>query len=106
MSDDRTLFSLTPEAFNFLRSFEAKGRVDILNSGIAGYQEKVSAALAKAVKVVCQIDREVLRKELLAKNVPKEAISSIIENLTIEGEFRLRDCGLPWHLRNNPNLNL
>ena len=106
MSDEAALFSLDPKAFAFLRSFEAKGRFYILDAGIAGYRKNVSAALPKAVKVVCQIDPDLLRRELLASNVPEEAIASILENLDIKGEIKLRDCGLPLHMRNNQNVNL
>lgn len=99
MSEEQPLYTILPEAFKPLRSFDAKGTVHILKAGPIEYPEIVSAALPKVVTVVYRVDQAMLRKELLANGISEEAITSICNNLTMEGKVELRDNGPPIFMR-------
>ncbi|MDZ4183885.1 MAG: hypothetical protein U1D97_02765 [Desulfuromonadales bacterium] len=106
MSNNNYLPTVRPEAFNLLRSFKANIDIDVSKTGSVDFQEKVSCALIKSLKIACQIDRETFRDALVAEGVPEEVIASIYGKLKLTEIIKVRDLGLPWHMRKNPGVCL
>ena len=91
--------TVLPEEFNYLRSFRAKGTIDVLKTAPIDFLEEVSSALPNAINVVCQVDEKKLREELMAAGVPAERMAEIFRRIKVEVNFDVRDEGLPPHLR-------